>query len=157
MAINTALYVATLEGLSCHKKIVNLLEKEYGGYITKISVMSNWNQTRSYLNSPLCNNVLARSFSKVHDKLKFIQQVNDFYIQLISGRDKQMNLKAKQYHKLLVVISNSINKACQKSQTDPVCAIRGSFIDIANKSKKASSPNVRKNAQTLLKILGSGK
>ena len=152
--INLGLYIATLDGLGCDSKIVNLLEKQYGGRIPKFKAINFYSASKPDSNTPLCNDVVARSFSSMVDKSQAIVEVNNHYVALLNrSYDKQIDLKAGKYTKLLAIAARTIADACAKSSTDSICATKGAYLDFANKSKSVKLPNIQKNAKLVLGIL----
>lgn len=123
--VNLGLYIATLDGMACDLAIVKLLEEEYEAHVPNFQalVLSG----KFDFNTPLCNDVMARSLPKMEDKLKAVVQINNHYVELLnSSLDAQKNVKASKYNKLLVSASQMIAEACARSTTDPICATNGS-------------------------------
>ena len=152
--INTGLYIATLDGMNCDTRIVNLLEDEYGGRVTKFKAIEFHSSTKPSSNAPLCKDVIARSLSKMRDKSKAVIEINNYYVALLNQNyDKSRDKKAARYAKLLSAAATTIAEACKVSSTDPVCAMKGAYLNFANKSKVVKTNNIQKNARTVLSIL----
>lgn len=152
--INLGLYIAALDGMNCDKKIVDLLEKEYEGRVSKFRAVNFFSVDKPDSNTPLCDDVIARSLPKMQDKSKAIVEVNNHYVGLLNSTyDRKLNEKAARYRKVLTVAANMIADACKLSETDPICATKGAYLDFANKTKNVKLSSVKKNAQEVLKIL----
>jgi hypothetical protein len=152
--VNFGLYIATLDGLNCDAKIVTLLEEEYGGYVPMFKAVNFYSADKPDSNSPLCRDVMARSFPKMKDRSKAIVEINNHYVALLNNSyDSKLNEKAGKYSKLLNAAAKEISSSCKTSSTDPACATKGAYLDFANKSKNAGVANVKKNAKDVLATL----
>lgn len=151
--INQGLYIATLDGLSCDPKIVQLLEKEYEGRVTQFGAVNIWVSGRSDSETPFCQNVMARSLSKMVPLSDAIVKVNNHYVSLIMDAEDDLPKKAAAFRELLITAAKLIAGACQKDSTDPVCATKGAFLDLSNKTKNALIKSVKSNATQVLAIL----
>lgn len=153
--VNLGLYISTLDGLNCDQKIVNFLEKDYEAIIPKFKAVSISSTDKNDQNTPLCNDVMARSLPKMTDTSKAILEVNNHYVeQLNRTYDHDLDKKAAKYNGLLKQASKMIAEACKRSSTDSTCAMKNGYLDFANKTKGAKSPAIKKNAVDVLKILG---
>lgn len=152
--INIGLYIATLDGLKCDPKMIYLLEKEYKGRVPKFEAINFFSLDKPDSNSPLCQNVMARSLGRMENHSEAVIKINNHYVGLLNNQfDQQLNRKAQQYNKLLVEGAKLITQRCQKSSVDPVCALKGAFVNVARTSKNFKQPAVRKNAADILAIL----
>jgi hypothetical protein len=83
-------------------------------------------------------------------------EVNNHYVeQLNRSYDHDQEKKVIQYNSLLKEASKLIAEACKKSNTDSTCAMKNGFLDFANKTKKAKSSALKKNAMDVLKVLNN--
>lgn len=155
--INLGLYIATLDGLSCNAKMVGLLEVEYEGYVTKFGAVTMKNATQNDSQAPLCLDVMARSIAKMENPTNAVLTVNNYYVDLLAnydGRDLERRISA--YNQLLREAAQLINTACAKSEKEPTCALKNSFIDVAGKTIDIKSRSLKRNANDIMKILGPG-
>jgi hypothetical protein len=149
--VNLGLYIATLDGLNCEKKIVGLLQEEYGGTVPMFRAINFYSADKPDSNAPLCNDVILRSLPKMKDRPKAIVEINNHYVGLLNNSyDSKLNEKAAKYSKLLNLAAQMIAESCKLSSTDPICATKGAYLDFANKSKSFSLPAVKKNAKDIL-------
>ncbi|HEY8272423.1 MAG TPA: hypothetical protein VIG33_16140 [Pseudobdellovibrionaceae bacterium] len=152
--VNLGLYIATLDGLTCDEKIVSLLEDEYGATVPMFNAINFYSTDKNDSNTPLCRDVMARSFPKMKDRSKAIVEINNHYVALLnSSYDTKLNGKAAKFSKLLNVAARAISDSCKTSSTDPACATKGAYLDFANKSKNAGVASIKKNAKDVLAIL----
>ncbi len=154
--VDLGLYIATLDGLTCDSKVVDLLEKDYEGIVPKFKAVSLYSADKNDQNSPLCNDVIARSLPKMADLSQAVLEVNNHYVeQLNRSYDHDLEKKVVRYNSLLKEASRLIADACKKSSTDSTCAMKNGYLDFANKSKIAKSSAIKKNANDVLKILSN--
>lgn len=152
--VNVGLYIATLDGMNCDKEIVNLLSNEYGAYVPKFKAFNFNSFSKPDSNAPLCNDVMARSFAKMKDPSNAIVEINNHYVNLLGNPyDAKLGAKAARYSKLLTTAAQAIAASCKVSSVDPICAIKGSYLDFANKTKNAKLSALKKNANSVLAIL----
>jgi hypothetical protein len=154
--VNLGLYIATLDGLSCDTKIVELLESEYGATVPKFKALNLVATGRNDSNTPLCNDVMARSLPKMTDIPQAVIDVNNLYVELLNNTyDKDLDKKAAKYNRLLKEASRLVKTTCLRSSTDPACAMKNGYLDFAKKTKDVKLPAIKKNAQDILSILST--
>ncbi len=153
--INLGLYVATLDGLRCSAKIVGLLEVEYEARVTRFGAVQLPSKTRTDSQTPLCLDVMARSLAHMENQEAAVLSINNYYVDLLAnynGADLELRIAA--YNQLLREASKLIAEVCKRSQDDPICALRTSFIDFSTKTKGIKSRALEQNSKDVLKILG---
>ncbi|MGZ3805210.1 MAG: hypothetical protein ACXVB4_13425 [Pseudobdellovibrionaceae bacterium] len=153
--VNLGLYIATLDGMNCDQKIVDLLEKEYEAVVPKFKAINLYSIDKNDQNSPLCSDVMARSLPKMSDISQAVLEVNNHYVEQLNRTfDKDLDKKVAKYNSLLKEASRIIADACKRSNTDSTCAMKNGYLDFANKTKAVKLPAVKKNAADVIKILG---
>lgn len=156
--VNLGLYIATLDGATCDKNVIQLLETEYEGRVTSFKPIQMSGGNKFDSDSPLCENVMARSLPRMEDKVSAVAAVNNHYVDLLNGADKKaVDQKAGRYLLLLEAAAKLIVESCQLSETDPVCAIKGSYMDFATRTKAVPLLAVKKNAKAVLGVFSSAK
>jgi hypothetical protein len=149
--VNLGLYIASLGGLECDGKIVELLENEYGGYVPKYNAVTIGSDS----DTPLCKDVIAKSLPKMKNQLDAVVKTNNHYIGLLKYPSDDFEKRVAAYNKLLVQASKLIVEGCERSDTDPVCAVKAAYIHFADQTKVAKSSALKKNARDILKVLGN--
>jgi hypothetical protein len=152
--VNLGLYIAALDGLNCDAKIVNLLEKEYEARVPKFRAIDMFGGNKSDSDTPLCRDVMARSLPSMTPLADAVLQVNNHYVRLLNYSSRDLEKKAAKYEALLVTAAKIIQESCHRSSTDPICAMKGAYLDFAKKSSAASVNSVKKNGAAVRKILG---
>lgn len=152
--VNIGLYIAATRGLDCLPEMVTLFENEYGAHIEKFGAVLIGEESAV----PLCRDVVARSFPKMADKVEAIRKINNLYVGLLNTSfDSRRAEKAARYEKLLQRAAFAIVDACAASATDPVCSMKGAYLDFAQKTRLSSVAAFKQNAKQVIGALSGPK